>query len=184
MRTRLVLAATALGALALAAPSALAAPAPATLDGKKVTKLSLEATTVAQSNDSSLVASSTEERIQCNAPRCSVLPFVYAPAKGAKTDTLFTVKWTSSVSDIDLFIVEVGKNTRTRISSCGGSGGTSEKVFLPAGTLKKGKTYALIADFFRTTGEKVTSTVEMPGTDTVAKTVPAAADVAGVNCTL
>lgn len=185
MRTRLILAATALGALALAAPAAFAAPAPATLDGKKVKSLSLSVTTTAQSNDKDLALASTEERMQCVAPRCAVLPFVFKPAKGVKGDTLFTIKWANAVSDMDLFIVSVNKGVRTRIASCGGSVGTSEKVFLPAGTMKAGKTYALIADFYRTPGEKVTGTVEMPGKDTVAKTVPANADTfALVNCTL
>ena len=188
MRTRLVLAAAALGAIALAAPHAVAAPAPATLDGKKVTTLTQVADAPMQANDADIAGGNpTASRLQCVAPRCSVLPFVYAPAKGVKADTLFTVTWTSDVSDIDLYIAEVGKKgVKTLIGNCGGSAGKSEKVFLPAGTLKKGKTYALIADFYRTPGEKVTSKIEMPGKDTVSKMVPAAIEdnVQKINCTL
>lgn len=182
MRSRLVLAAAALGAVALAAPAALAGAAPATLDGKKVSTLTQSVTASMQANDAS-IADSAEVRNNCNPPRCSLLPFVYAPAKGVKADILFTVTWANATSDIDLFVVEQQKSTRTRIAACGGSGGTSEKVFLPAGTLKKGKTYILVADFFRTSGEKVTSKIEMPGKDTVSKMVPAALDNA-INCTL
>ena len=183
MRTRLVLAAAALGALGLAASTALAGTAPATLDGKTVKSLTTTVETTAQTNDTDIALSDTATRIQCAAPRCSVLPFVYAPAKGVKGDVLFSVKWSNDVSDIDLFVVEQAKSTRVKVASCGGSAGTSEKIFLPAGTLKKGKSYALIADFYRTPGEKVTSTVTMPGQNTVATTVPASADF-GVNCTL
>ena len=183
MRSRLVLAAAALGAVSLAVPAALAG-GPATLDGKKVTSLTQTVDAAMQANDSDLALGTTEARMQCVAPRCSVLPFVYAPAKGVSADILFSVTWTSQLSDIDLFVVEQQKSQRVKIASCGGSGGTSEKVFLPAGTLKKGKSYALIADFYRSTGEKVTSTITMPGKDTVATTVPAAADsLASVNCT-
>ncbi len=180
MRTRLALVAAALGALSLAAPSALAAPAPATLDGKKVSKLQLIADAKTQANAAD-IASST--RVQCEDPRCSALPFVYAPAKGASGDVLFTVTWTNPGSDIDLYVVEQAKSSRVKVANCGGSGGTSEKVFLPAGTLKKGKTYALIADFFLTSGEKVTSTVELGAPNTVSTTFPAQTDTVSVNCT-
>ncbi len=182
MRSRLVLAAAALGAVALAVPSALAA-GPATLDGKKVTSLTQTVDAAMQANDAS-IADSAAVRVSCEMPRCSVLPFIYAPAKGASGDILFDIKWEKATSDLDLYVAQQDKSSRTKIGSCGGTGGTTEKVFLPAGTLKKGKTYVLIADFYRTTGEKVTSTITMPGKNTVATTVPAAVDAdANVNCT-
>jgi len=186
MRTRLVLGAAALSALALAAPTALAAPAPATLDGKKVTKLTLEATTTAQTHDDGLVSDQVTglDRMQCESPRCAVLPFVYKPAKGVKGDVMFTLKWSSPGSDFDLYVVSVDKNGRTKLASCGGSAGSSEKVFLTADNFKKGKTYALLADFYRTPGEKVTGTVEMPGTNTIPSNVPEPVDSAAlINCT-
>ncbi len=187
MRSRLVLAAAALGAVALVAPHASAAAAPKTLDGKKVTTLTQVADAPMQANDADIAGGNpTESRLQCAPPRCSVLPFVYAPAKGVKADILFTVTWTNDLSDVDLYVAEVGKKgVKTLIANCGGSAGKSEKVFLPAGSLKKGKTYALIADFYRTPGEKVTSKIEMPGKDTVSKLVPAALEgVQKTNCTL
>ena len=186
MRTRLTFTAAAVAALALAAPAALASPAPATLDGKKITKLTLEATTTAQTHDETFVTEQAvpADRMQCDKPRCAVLPFVYKPAKGVKGDVAFTVTWGSPGSDFDLYVVSIDKNGRTKLASCGGSTGSSEKVFLTADSFKPGKTYGLLVDFYRTPGEKVTGTVEMPGANTVKTTVPSAVDAFGpVNCT-
>lgn len=188
MRHRLVFAAATLSAVALAAPGALAGPAPVVLDGKKVTKLTITATAGAQTHDESLVTglATGEDRMQCASARCAVLPFVYKPAKGVKGDVLFTLTWATPGADFDLYVVSIDKSgSRTKIASCGGSTGTSEKVFVTADAFKAGKTFALLADFYRTPGEKVTGTVQMPATNSVKTTVPAEADnVALVNCTL
>lgn len=187
MRTRLALTAAAVGAVALVAPSALAASAPPVLDGKKVKELKLDATAGAQTHDESLATgiATDEDRMQCGPERCAVLPFVYKPAKGVKGDVLFSINWTTPGSDFDLYVVQIDKSGRSKIGSCGGSAGLGEKVFLSADNFKAGKTYALLADFYRTPGEKVTGSVTMPAANTVKTTVPAAADeLALVNCTL
>jgi hypothetical protein len=186
MRKRLVLAAAAFSAVALAVPAALASSTPV-LDGKKTTKLTLNATAPMQDNDADLVTDSAthNDRMACGPARCAVLPFVYKPAKGVKGDVAFTLTWTVPASDFDLYVVSIGKDGRTDMGHCAGSGGTSEKVFLTADNFKAGKTYGLLADFYRTPGEKVTGTVEMPGTNTIATTVPSAVDsIQGINCTL
>lgn len=187
MRKRLVLTAAAFSALVVAVPSALAAPAPV-LDGKKTTKLTLTAPAGAQTHDETLVTgvATGEDRMQCAADRCAVLPFVYQPAKGVKGDVLFTLTWGTPGADFDLYAVAIEKDgSRTKLGSCGGSTGTSEKVFMTADNFKAGKTYALLADFYRTPGEKVTGTVQMPADSSIPATVPAAADeFALVNCTL
>ena len=187
MRTRLALLAAAAGAIALAAPSALAAPAAPVLDGKKVKELKLSATAGAQTHDETLVTSQAieEDRMQCGTERCAVLPFVYKPAKGVKGDVMFSISWGTPGSDFDLYVVQIDKGGRNKLASCGGSAGTSEKIFLSSDNFKAGKTYGLLADFYRTPGEKITGSVTMPGANGVKTTVPAAADeFALVNCTL
>lgn len=184
MRRRLMLTAVALGLLALVAPAATAAGKPPVLDGKKVSKLTMTVTTQMQDHDTDLLLANTAARLACEPPRCALIPFVYSPAKGVKADIAMTLTWEHPYSDMDLYVAQQEKSTRTKIAVCGGSFGTSEKVFLPAGTLRKGKTYVMIMDFYRTPGEKVTGTVEMPGKDTVDKTVPAAVDgETNINCT-
>ena len=187
MRNRFVLAVAALSAIAVTAPAALADPAAPVMDGKKVKKLTLTATTTAQSNDSILVteAASGSERMSCDASKCAVLPFVYKPAKGVKGDVMFTINWGTPGSDFDLYAVSIDKNgERTELGTCGGSTGQTEKVFLSSDNFRPGKTYALLAYFFRTPGEKVTGTVEMPGTNSIKSSVPAEADeFALINCT-
>ena len=187
MRNRLVLAVAALSAVAVTAPAALAGPAAPVMDGKKVKKLTLTATTTAQSNDTVLVTEIAQggDRMSCDASKCAVLPFVYKPAKGVKGDVMFTINWSTPGSDFDLYAVAIDKHgDRTQLGTCGGSVGTTEKVFLTADNFKSGNTYALLAYFFRTPGEKLTGTVEMPGTDTIKSTVPSDVDdVALVNCT-
>jgi len=187
MRTRLVLAATALGALALAAPTAFAAPAPTTLDGKKVSKLSLVVDAPRQSNDHTFAsdAATGYDRYQCVAPRCAFVPFVFKPAKGAKTDIAVNLTWGNPASDFDLYLLSIDKSGRSKLLSCGTSFGTHEKLFVPAGTLKSGKTYAMMVDFYRTPGEKITAELTMPGKDTRPKTVPATIDsLQATNCSL
>ncbi len=185
MRHRLVLAAAALGALALTMPAALAASAPPTLDGKKVTKLTLKADAPMQSNDASLASDDATgyDRYQCEAPRCAVVPFVYKPAKGVKADIAMTLTWPGVASDFDLYLMQIDKTGRTKLLNCGGFYGNSEKIFVPAGTLKSGKTYAMLVDFYRTPGEKITAELTMPGKDTTDKTLPPNVDAnANVNC--
>lgn len=177
MRIRLLGATAVLAALAVALPSAQAATP--VLDGKKVKKLTLSATSTAQSNDAdlitgapSIVTGRSVDRVDCKAPRCAVLNFVYKPAKGVKGDVLLTLTWGATTSDFDLFFATQERSGRTEVASCGGSAGTTEKVFVPAKMLKAGKTYALVADFYRTPGEKVTGTVQMPGANTVKGSFP------------
>jgi hypothetical protein len=188
MRKRLVLSAAALSAVALAMPAALASPAPATLDGKKTTTLTLKASAPMQDHDETFVTEQVikNDRMQCKSDRCAVLPFVYKPANGVKGDVAFTLTWGTPGSDFDLYVVSIDKSgERADIGHCGGSIGTSEKVFLSADNFKPGKTYGLLADFYRTPGEQITGTVAMPGTNSVATTVPSAADsLQPVNCNL
>ena len=50
-----------------------------------------------------------------------------------------------------------------------------------------GKKYALLADFYRTPGETIHGTVQMPGTDTSSTTVPSAVESGSgfkINCGL
>ncbi|MFN2523971.1 MAG: hypothetical protein ABR614_11750, partial [Mycobacteriales bacterium] len=174
MRTRLALTAAVAGAVALVAPSALAASGPPVLDGKKVKELKLDAAAGPQTHDESLATgfATGEDRMQCGPERCAVLPFVYKPAKGVKGDVLFSINWNTPGSDFDLYVVQIDKNGRTKVGSCGGSAGLSEKVFLSADNFKPGKTYGLLADFYRTPGEKVTGSVTMPASNTIKTTVP------------
>lgn len=180
MRNRLVLAAAVLGALALAAPHALAAPAPKTLDGKSVKKLTISATSNLQNNADNPAPES------CVAPRCVMLPFVFAPAKGVPGNVMFTLTWGNVASDLDLYVAEVGKNgTNIEVGNCASLGGPQERFYAPTGTLKRGKTYALVIDFYRSINDTAKGTIEMPAADAVKKPVPANVDsVADVNCTL
>ena len=185
MRTRLVLTAAAVGAVALVAPSALAAPTPV-MDGKKVKELVLKANGGVQDHDDDTASLETADRVNCAAPRCAVLTFVYKPAKGVKDGLMFSATWTNPLSDIDLYVGEVGKRgDRSEVAHCGGAGNTSEKLFVAASDLKPGKTYALVADMYRSLNEEVTAKVAF-GANTVKTTVPAAVDSAvyPVNCTL
>ena len=185
MRHRLVLAAAALGGLALLVPSATAASKPVILDGKKVKVIKIAADAPMQSNDASLASDDATgyDRYQCEAPRCAVAPFVYSPAKGVKADIAMTLTWGNIASDFDLYLMQIDKTGRTKLLNCGGFYGTSEKIFIPAGTLKSGKTYAMLVDFYRTPGEKITAELTMPGKDTTAKTVPANVDdLTNLNC--
>jgi hypothetical protein len=188
MRKRLVLSAAIFSAVAMAVPAALASSSTPVLDGKKVTKLTLSASGGLQSNDKDQASLTTTDRADCTAPRCAALPFVYQPAKGVSGDTAYAISWTNPASDFDLYVAEVSKSgSRTTVAKCGGGAGTSEKVFVPAGTLKAGKTYALVVDFYRSVNDTVNGTVEMPGTNGVKSTVPSAVETQtqqAVNCTL
>lgn len=185
MKTRLIAAATLAGALALALPSAQAGTA--VLDGKKVTKLTVEATPAAQSNDKDLASLSGPERVACTAPRCVRLPFVFKPAKGVKGNLAFVASWAAPVEDYDLYVAEIAKDgSASEVAHCGAAAGTSEKIELATDAFKSGKTYALIIDFYRASGaQKVTGTVSFPGTAGIKATVPSQVDgTQPVNCGL
>jgi hypothetical protein len=188
MRKRLVLSAAALSAIALSVPAALAGGGAATLDGKSTKTLTLKATATAQDHDSDFVTGSAgldPARVDCTAPRCASLPFVYKPARGVKGDIAFSLSWTIPASDFDLYVAEIGKDGNSEVAACGASAGTSEKVFLDASNFKAGKTYALIADFYRTPGEAITGTITMPGSNSVATTAPSTVDdLQKINCGL
>lgn len=181
MRARIALAAAALGALALAVPSALAAPAPPTLDGKKITKLEFKGNGGLQNNADNPAPEA------CEAPRCALLPFVYNPAKGVPGGVMFTITWDNLASDMDLYLVEVGKSGNIDIGHCASLTTTSpkESFYAPVGLMKKGKTYALAVDYYRSINDNVKGTVTMPADNSVKTTVPANVDSLGaVNCTL
>ena len=185
MKTRLIAAAGLAGALALALPSAQAGTA--VLDGKKVQKLTLEASPTAQSNDKDLASLSGPERVACTAPRCARLPFVYKPAKGVTGNLAFVASWSIPAEDYDLYVAELAKDgSASEIAHCGAAAGTSEKIELAPDAFKAGKTYALIIDFYRSSGtQKVTGTVSFPGSAGVKSTVPAAVDSQQpINCSL
>ncbi len=180
MRIRLTVAAATLGALALALPSALAAPAPPTLDGKKVTKLEIKGNGGLQNNADNPAPET------CEMPRCTMLPFVYNPAKGVAGNVMFTLKWDNLASDMDLYLAEVGKSANIDIGHCASAGAsTTESFYAPVGTMKKGKTYALVIDYYRSLNDNVVGTVSMPSDNKVKTTVPANVDsLASLNCTM
>ena len=188
MKVRLATAAVLLGVLAAGTPGAQAANP--VLDGKKIKVLSLTASGGLQSNDKDQAQLKTPDRADCAAPRCARLPFTYKPAKGVNGDLMFTVTWTNPASDIDLYAGEVGKDgSTTTIDSCGGTGTASEKVFVPAASLKSGKTYVLVVDWFRSLNETAKATVQIGVPSSIKATVPPQYDgkVPGtlfkVNCT-
>ena len=186
MRARLLTGAVLAGALALSTTGAHAAPP--VLDGKKVKVLTLTAVGAAQDHDSDFVTGQlgAPERVACVAPRCARLPFVYKPAKGVKGDVAFAVTWTVPAADIDLYVAEIAKDgSSSQLAACGASSGTSEKIFLPASSFKPDKSYALIADFYRTANETVKASVTMPGTNSVKSSAPSSAEAAApINCGL
>ncbi|MDP9100832.1 MAG: hypothetical protein M3N21_01600 [Actinomycetota bacterium] len=188
VRTALLAATVAAAAgIALTAPPSSAAGVPV-LDGKKTKVLSFSGSGGLQDNDSDFVTGTVKanDRTQCEAPRCAAMVFIYKPAKGVKGDTAYTLTWTNPGSDFDLYVAEIAKDgSRSKIAGCGAGAGNHEKVFIPAGTLKSGKKYAVVVDFYRSLNETMTAKVEMPGTDTVATTVPAAVNnLQTVNCAL
>ncbi len=184
MKIRLITAAVVAAGLAVSVSGAQAATP--TLDGKKVKSLSLTASGGAQSNDKDQVALESSDRLACAAPRCAKLTFTYAPAKGlSNADLMFTATWANPASDIDLYVGELDKRgNATDIGHCGGTGTTSEKVFIPKSALKAGKTYVVVVDFFRSVNETATGKVEIGVPNSIKSTVPAAVDAAlfPVNC--
>lgn len=190
MKVRLVTATVLAGGLVASMSGAHAGGAPV-LDGKKTTMLTTTFSPGAQDHDSSLATEQAPggavNRDDCKDPRCGRLTFTYQPAKGVKGNLKFTINWSVPGEDFDLYVAEVGKDgSSSDIGHCGASAGTSEQVDLDSSSLKAGKTYVLIADFYRATGgDKVTATVAFPADSTLKTTVPATADKVGsVNCGL
>ncbi len=184
MKVRLITAATIAGALLLSMSGAQAAPP--TLDGKKIKVLELTAVGAPQANDADQASLDDVDRTNCVAPRCSRLEFVYKPAKGIVGDLMLTTTWTNPTSDIDLYFGEVLKDgSSVELGHCASAGNPSEKLFVEAKTLKKGKKYVLVADFFRTANETVKSKVEIAVPDSTKTTIPADVDeFTSLNCTL
>ena len=186
MKNRLIAAAGLAGALVVALPSAQAGTA--VLDGKKVTTLTMESTPTAQTHDETFVTElpGGPERVSCTGTRCARLPFVFKPAKGVTGNLAFTIAWSVPVEDYDLYVAEIAKDgSATEIAHCGTSGGTTEKLELGSDAFKSGKTYALIVDFYRSVGQKVTSKISFPGSAGIKQTVPAAVDsLQPTNCGL
>jgi len=183
VKLRLVTALVLAGGLLLSVSGAEAATP--VMDGKKVKVLKITGTSGVEEHDVDLTGTGPDP-IDCGKPRCLRLQFVYKPAKGIKGGLMFTAKWSTPGTDIDLFVGEVGKNGRaTRIAACASTGPPSEKLFLAPSALRSGRTYVMVLDFFRAVNEKVTGTVEMTSKSTVAITMPAKAEsVKKVNCTL
>jgi len=181
MKLRLVTAVALSAGLFLSVSGAQAATP--TMDGKKVKVLKAAFKGGLQDNTPTMAVG--EDREYCT-KHCGRLPFVYKPAKGAKGGLMFTVTWSNPASDIDLTVVEAGPNkTWKTIGGCNGAGNMMEKVYLPTTALRSGKTYALIAFYFRSVNETFNSKVEMGIPSTIKPTVPAKADdIALINCTL
>lgn len=176
MKARLVLVPVLAGALAVMTTGAGAAT-PKTLDGKKVKKLTLVASGGTQDHDETNVTEALDapDRADCAPPRCAKLPFVWKPAKGVKGDVMFTITWSNPATDYDLYVAEVARDGSTSTldgQSCGGTGGTSEKVFVTKDKFKPGKTYAMVVDFYRSVNDTVNGTVEMGVPSTIKHPVP------------
>ncbi len=182
MKFRILTAAALTGALVLSISGAEAASP--VMDGKKVKALKLVGKGGLQSNDKDFVLTSSE-RVDCKPPRCSILTFVYKPAKGVAGGLMLTANWGSPLSDIDLYLAEVSaRGARTQAGVCGGSAGTTEKVYVGRSNLKSGKTYMLIVDYYRSINETVNAKVEINVPTTITNTVPAAAEAKTYyNCT-
>ena len=189
MNVRLLAVAAVVSGLVLSTAGAQAAPR--TLDGRTVKTLTMTANGGLQSNDKDQAQLlDAPDRADCAPPRCSRLPFVYKPARGVRGDLMFTVTWTNRASDIDLYVGEVNRDgSTTTVDSCGGVGTTSEKVFVPAGSLRPGRTYVLVVDWFRSINETATAKVQIGVPSTIKTTVPTRYDgqapgtLFKVNCT-
>jgi hypothetical protein len=194
MNVRHVLVPALLGALLAGTVSASAATP--TLDGKKVKVLTATYTPEAQDHDSDQVTDALGEvpapvpgatdgdKVSCSTPRCGRLVFVYKPAKRVSGGVMVETTWSLLADDIDLYVAEIAKDgSATKVAGCATTGGTSEKVYLAPGTLRPGKKYAIVTDFFRVVSDTVTTRVSFPGTDTTKAPVPAGVNqFLGVNC--
>ncbi len=199
MNARLVLAPALVGVLVAGVAGAQAAPP--TLDGRKVKTLKATYTPASQDHDADqvteFVASLNEvlpaplpvtaaDRMACKPPRCGRLEFVYKPAKGVRGGLAVQTSWSTPGTDVDLYLVEIAKDgTASDLQHCGASAGTSEKFFVAGSSLKPGKKYAVITDFYRVASDTVTTQVTFPGTVSTKSTAPAQVDaVVPVNCGL
>lgn len=182
MRARLVLAAGAATLVAVAAVPSQAASTP-TLDGKRVRKIVKTASGGLQDHDQDNASLDTPNRADCAKPRCFRMDFVYSPARGVKGNVLFKITWTNPASDFDLYVSD---DKRTDRAHCGGFGGTGEQLVLRGTSLKPGKRYTLVADFFRSVNDTVTATVEFPTKVVAGTTAPAQAEALGLplNCVI
>lgn len=182
MKLRLVTALAIVGALLLGV-SAAEAKTPV-LDGKKVKVLKVVGQGGLQDHDQDFFTLGGPERVDCVPPRCLKMPFVYQPAKGIKGDLMLTATWSNPLSDMDLYLAEVGKRgVLTEIATCGGSAGTTEKVFVDRGLLHSGHSYQLIVDYYRSLNETVHAQVEINVPSTISNTLPTAVDdQAHANC--
>jgi len=190
MRTRLILAAGAAAAVAVAALPSQAAGAKV-LDGKKTKSLTFSLASSPQDNDVNLITDNTDlvaktplsrpDIASCPASRCLTYSFVYKPAKGVKAGP-FSVKisWTIPGQDYDLYVIQGGGD----VGHCGASAGTSEVVDITSPA--KGKTYKVVIDEYRAAPDTVTGKVAFPATDKVGSTAPSTLDDSGLptNCGL
>ena len=175
--------AVALACVTAAAGSSAAAGPPPVLDGQRVRTLTLTMVSPSQTQVPDVVTSG--RALDCQRPRCSRLPFVYFPAPGVRSAIAFTVTWTSPLTDVDLYVAEADYvRGNLPVAVCASkSSSTSEKIYFPAGFLRRGTEYVLIADVQRTVGDRVTSRVTMPGQNDASTTVPSTVDRAvPVNC--
>ncbi len=165
MRRRLY-AVVAVAALGLALPSH--AEEPKKLDGDKNKKIEVKATAGQQLHDDELITEAGPGAA-CGPERCLKVPFKFDPVAGATGDVVFHITWGQTGTDMDLSVVDAaGKD----IATCGMFYGSGEITKVPSADLKKGETYTLIADFYRTAGDEVTATVEFPGSYTDSGTTP------------
>jgi hypothetical protein len=183
VKIRLIASAAVAAALALSMSGAEAATP--TMDGKKVKALTMVGKGGLQTNDKDLVIDNPD-RVGCTGARCGKLKFIYKPAKGVRGGLMLTSTWTNPLSDIDLYLARVEKNgTLTDVAHCGGSAGTKEKVYVAPALLSSGRTYVMVADYYRSINDTVTSKVEINVPTTIKQTMPSAADgPTYFNCTL
>jgi hypothetical protein len=191
MIARLALAATVAAGLALSTAGADAASP--VLDGKKTKVLTMTAVAGPQAHDADLPDADLEfpDRLNCDKATCAALDFVYKPAKGVKPVGLaFEASWsTPAAVDIDLYVGAVdkyGDATEIEGGHCGAGYGTHERVWLGKANFKPGKTYRVVAYFYRTANETVKTQVIFNGSNRIPATVPSEADgvVYPINCGL
>lgn len=181
MKIRLVLVAALAGGLLASVSGAQAAPP--VLDGKKVkvlTKTGVGPATTAHPVSFDEIACEDDTK-------CLRLPFVYAPAKGVKGDLLFTATWTNPAADFDVYIIETNPKNKAEsvVGRCASALTTSEKVFLPASSLRPGRHYRMVVGYYLPLGDTVKTKVQIAVPSTIPNTVPAQADeVHRTNCTL
>ena len=174
MRRRLY-AAIAVAVLGLAMPGS--AEQTKVLDGKKTTKIELKGNGGNQQHDVDAALSGfgllgSTDYFKCKAPEeCLRLDFIYKP-DNIVGDLLVTAKWQNRQSDMDLYLFnKEGK----QVAYCGGPVGTGEFLTVPAAKLTSGEKYTLIVTYYRSFGDDVVATAELPGSK--APTHPAAADI-------